>query len=96
MKSLLASVRDGGGLDRVDHAVRLLEDEWRRHGDVPLERFWKEHKRVLGSDPDESEVLLSEMIKADLRCRFDLPHLPFLAGFPFAATIWRRIRWLLT
>ena len=59
-----------GGLDRVDHAVQLLEDEWRKHGDVPLERLWAEQKRLLESDADESIVLLSELIKTDLRCRF--------------------------
>ena len=37
MKSRLASVRTAGGLDRVDRAVQLLEDEWQRHGDVQLE-----------------------------------------------------------
>ena len=30
----------GGGLDRVDLAVQLLEDEWRAHGEVALERLW--------------------------------------------------------
>ena len=70
MKSLLASVRVSGGLDRVDHAVQLLEDEWRRHGDVQLERLWTEQKRILAVDADESIVLLAELIKTDLRCRY--------------------------
>ena len=34
MKSLLASIRDGGGVERVDHVVHLLEDQWRRHGET--------------------------------------------------------------
>ena len=36
MKSRLASVRAAGGLDRVNRAVQLLEDEWQRHGEVQL------------------------------------------------------------
>ena len=45
MKSRLASVRAEGGLDRVDRAVQLLEDEWRRHGEVRLESFWADQHR---------------------------------------------------
>ena len=40
MKSRLASVRAAGGLDRVNRAVQLLEDEWQQHGEVQLEHFW--------------------------------------------------------
>ena len=39
MKSRLASVRAAGGLDRVNRAVQLLEDEWQRHGEVQLEQL---------------------------------------------------------
>ncbi len=39
MKSRLASVRAAGGLDRVNRAVQLLEDEWQRHGDVQLRQL---------------------------------------------------------
>ena len=46
MKSRRASVRIDCGLDRVDRAVQLLEDEWRRHGDVHLESFWAEQNRT--------------------------------------------------
>ena len=46
MKSRRASVRIESGLDRVDGAVQLLEDEWRRHGDVHLESFWAEQNRT--------------------------------------------------
>ena len=46
MKSFLASARSLSGLDRVDRDVRLLEDEWQRHGEVSLERFWHEHRDV--------------------------------------------------
>src|SRR5437016_3548341 len=70
MKSLLASVRASGGLDRVDRAVQLLEDEWQRHGEVELERFWEDQKRVLAVDRDDSIGLLAELVKTDLRCRF--------------------------
>ena len=55
----------------MDHAVQLLEDEWRKHGDVPLERLWAEQKRLLRVETRiDSIVLLSELIKTDLRCRF--------------------------
>ena len=46
MKSRRASVRSDCGLDRVDGAVQLLEDEWRRHGDVHLESFWAAQNRT--------------------------------------------------
>ena len=81
MKSLLASVRAGGGLDRVDHAVQLLEDEWRKHGDVPLERLWAEQKRLLESDADEPVILLAELIRTDLRCRFARGQTPTVAEY---------------
>ncbi len=81
MKSLLASIRAPGGLDRVDHAVQLLEDEWRKHGEVPLERLWAEQKRLLESDADQSIVLLSELIKTDLQCRFARGQTPAVADY---------------
>ena len=70
MKSLLASVRSVGGLDRVDHAVQWLEDEWRRNGDVRLERLWMEQKRALSVNDRESIEILTQLIKTDLRCRY--------------------------
>jgi serine/threonine protein kinase len=86
MKSLLASVRAGSGLDRADHAVQMLEEEWRRNGDAPLERLWTEQKHVVAVDRDESEVVLAEMIKTDLRCRFARGQTPtvgeYLDRFP--------------
>ncbi len=81
MKSLLASVRFSGGLDRVDHAVQFLEDEWRKHGDVELERLWMEQKRVLAVDPDDSMVLLTELIRTDLRCRYARGQSPTVAAY---------------
>ncbi len=81
MKSLLASVRAAGGLDRVDHAVQLLEDEWRKHGEVPLERLWAEQKRLLESDADEPVILLAELIRTDLRCRFARGQTPAVADY---------------
>ena len=44
MKSFLASARAGNGLDRVDRDVDLLEEQWQRHGEVSLERFWENCK----------------------------------------------------
>ena len=66
MKSLLASVRTQGGLDRVDHAVQWLEDEWRKHGEGALDRLWTDQKGLFESNEGESIVLLAELIKTDL------------------------------
>ena len=71
MKLRRASVRIDSGLDRVDGAVQMLEDEWRRHGDVHLESFWAERNRMGAVGADGSVVVLIELIKADLRRRFD-------------------------
>ncbi len=81
MKSLLASVRSVGGLDRVDHAVQWLEDEWRRHGEVSLERVWSEQKGLFESAADESVVVLAELIRTDLRCRFARGQSPAVADY---------------
>lgn len=63
MKSLLASVRHDGRLDRVDQAVRLFEEEW-SHGEPILEDFWADH------DPDRTTSVLASLVKVDVRCRF--------------------------
>ena len=81
MISLLASVRAGGGLDRVDHAVQLLEDEWRKNGEVPLERLWAEQKRLVEPDAGGSIVMLTELVRTDLRCRFARGQTPTVAGY---------------
>jgi serine/threonine protein kinase len=86
MNSGLASVRAAGGLDRVNRAVRLLEDEWQRHGEVQLREFWV-HARIQGPvDSDEARALLVELLKTDLRCRFEKGQTPtvaeYLAQFP--------------
>ncbi len=81
MKSRLASVRAAGGLDRVDRAVQLLEDEWRRHGEVQLEDFWTDQNRTGAADPDESVGVLAALIKADLRRRFDQGQTPAVCGY---------------
>jgi len=64
MKSFLASVCHDGGLDRVDQAVRALEEEW-RHGEPDLEEHWGT------ADPDATASVLAALVKADLRCRFE-------------------------
>ncbi len=71
MKSLLASVRAVGGLDRVDHAVQLLEDEWRTARRCPAGALLDgaEARPRVGRRSNRS-VLLAELIKTDLRCRF--------------------------
>jgi serine/threonine protein kinase/tetratricopeptide (TPR) repeat protein len=70
MKSLLSPARGIGGPDRVDLAVQRLEDEWRRHGAVDLNRLWMEQKRVQSVEVEDPVLLLSELIKTDLRCRY--------------------------
>ncbi len=81
MKSLLASVRSVGGLDRVDHAVQWLEDEWRKHGEVSLERVWSEQKGLFESAAEESVVVLAELIRTDLRCRYARGQSPAVADY---------------
>lgn len=81
MKSLLASVRTAGGHDRVGHAVQLLEEEWRKHGDVPLARRWVEQQRHVAPDGTDSIVLLAEMVRTDMRCRFARGQSPTMADY---------------
>jgi serine/threonine protein kinase len=87
MKSFLASARSVGELDRVDLDVQLLEEQWQRHGDVSLERFWQDRRAwQTGKTADSQLVHLGALIKADLRCRFDRGQNPevgeYLATFP--------------
>ena len=70
----LASVRDDRGLDRVEQAVRSLEDEW-RHGNPVLERHWGQH------EPTGSVSVLAALVKADLRCRFARGERPAVADY---------------
>ena len=81
MNSRRASVRNECGLDRVDRAVQLLEDEWRRHGDVHLESFWAEQNRTRAAGPLDSVGVLVELVKADLRRRFEAGQRPTAAEY---------------
>jgi len=81
MKTRLASVRADGGLDRVDRAVQLLEEEWRRHGEVQLENFWAEQDRTGAAGPVDSLGFLAALVKADLRLRYDQGQTPTAAGY---------------
>ena len=80
MKSRVASVRTNGGLDRVDRVVQMLEDEWQRCGKVQLERFWKQGcgQGVVSAD---AIGLLAELVKVDLRCRFERGETPTAASY---------------
>ncbi len=86
MKSRVESARAVDGLDRVDRAVQLLEDEWKRHGEVHLERFWGNQRGVLATDAESELALLVALIKADLRRRFERGESPtahsYLERFP--------------
>ena len=81
MKSRLGSVRPAGGLDRVNRAVQLLEDEWQRHGEVQFERFWTEARGQSTVDSENAVALLAELVKADLRCRFENGQTPAVAEY---------------
>ncbi len=86
MNPLLASARIGSGVDLVERAVLFFEQEWRRHGEVRLEQYWRDQCRAQGIDPSDSMAILAELIKADLRLRFDNGQSPtvasYLAQFP--------------
>ncbi len=81
MKSRRASVRIDCGLDSVDSAVRMLEDEWRRHGDVHLESFWADQNRMGAVGAVDSVEVLAELVKTDLRRRFDAGQRPTVAEY---------------
>ena len=81
MKSRRASVRIESGLDCVDSAVRMLEDEWQRHGDVHLESFWAEQNRRAAVGGVDSLGVLAELVKTDLRRRFDAGQRPTVAEY---------------
>ena len=95
MKSRLDSIRSKGGVDRVNSAVQLLEDEWQRHGQVQFKEFWTQAR---GHDAIESVStvgLLAELVKADLRCRFANGQTPavvdYLEQFPALRTADSRV-----
>ena len=81
MKLRLASVRIESGLDRVDSAVQMLEDEWRRHGDVHLESFWAEQNRMGAVGAVDSIEVLAGLVKTDLSRRFDAGQRPTVAEY---------------
>ena len=81
MNLRLASVRIPSGLDCVDSAVQSLEDEWLKRGDVHLESFWAEQNRTRAVGPVESMGVLAELVKTDLRRRFDAGQRPTIAGY---------------
>jgi serine/threonine protein kinase len=81
MKSRIASVCAAGGLDRVNCAVQLLEDEWQQHGEVQLSHFWNQPRcREAIESVDEIDAL-AELIKADLQCRFARGQTPAVAEY---------------
>src|SRR6516164_1639017 len=81
MNPLLASARTGGGLDPAVRAVESFQQDWRQHGDVRLEQFWIDHCRAEGIDPGDSVEALAELVKADLRHRFDCGQSPEAASY---------------
>ncbi|MGO9462863.1 MAG: serine/threonine protein kinase [Isosphaeraceae bacterium] len=81
MNPLLASARLGSGVDLVERAVLSFEQEWRSHGEVRLEQYWPDQCRAQGIDPSDSMAILAELIKADLRLRFDNGQSPTVASY---------------
>jgi serine/threonine protein kinase len=81
MKSLLASARSLSGLDRVDSDVRAFEEEWLQHGEVSLEQFWTNCRGRGNQDEADQLALLGALVKADLRCRFELGESPAVAHY---------------
>ena len=59
----------------------MLEDEWRRHGDVHLESFWAEQNRPGAVGAVDSIGVLVELVKTDLRRRFDAGQRPTVAEY---------------
>jgi serine/threonine protein kinase len=81
MNSPLAAGRAPGGVDRVDEAVKSFEAEWRRNGNVRLEDFWAARRRDFRDDSPDALALLAELVKTELRCRFDRGETPTVAAY---------------
>src|SRR5205814_1471012 len=81
MMSLLAPARSLSGLDRVDRDVRAFEEEWLQHGEVSLERFWMNCRGRGNQDKADDLALLGALVKADLRCRFEIGESPAVAQY---------------
>jgi len=81
MNPLLASARTVSGLDRVERVVLSFEQEWRRQGEVRLDQYWRDHCRSQGIAPRDSMAILAELIKADLRLRFENGESPKVASY---------------
>lgn len=81
MKSLLASARVSTEPDQVGRDVDLLEEEWQRHGEVSLDRFWHICKTRVKKGVSDRLGHLAALIKADLRCRFERGQKVEVAGY---------------
>lgn len=81
MKSRVASIRSTGGVDRVSCALQSLEEEWQRDGEVRLEEFWTEQRSSDSGDSEDDVSVLAELVKADLRRRFEMGQTPTAAAY---------------
>lgn len=81
MNPLLASARYKSGLDPVERALLSFEEEWQERGEVRLEEFWPDRCRADAIGPGDSIVMLAELIKADLRARFEMGQRPTVASY---------------
>ena len=75
MRIGLASIRDAGGLDRVENTVRRFLDQW-QSGEPDLESYWA---ALEGQGGTVSE--LAALVKADLQYRFDRGERPAAADY---------------
>jgi serine/threonine protein kinase len=81
MNPRLASTRTISGLDPVERAVFSFEQEWRERGEVRLDQYWPDRCRTEGIEPHDSMAILAELIKADLRLRYDDGQSPTVASY---------------
>jgi serine/threonine protein kinase len=85
MKSLFASARSMSGLDRLDQVVREFESGLERGG-LGLEPFLERLRREQGASIADDPAVLTALIKADLRLRFERGESPgardYLSRFP--------------
>jgi serine/threonine protein kinase len=81
MNPPLASARIDSGLDLVERAVLSFEQARQRQGEVRLDQYWPDHCRSEGINPNDSLAILVELIKADLRHRFENGESPTVASY---------------
>ena len=82
MRTGLASAHQPDEADGVDQLVRRFLDDWRR-GSADLSALLREAEAGIkdGGDPARAVRLLSALVKADLRCRFERGERPAVVEY---------------